>query len=99
MGNAPRMPGSCDRGGDQGVRGDSDCSRISGLRVEPRRYRAMRESARGEPIAVSGLNRTNPAIGFPARRSEPITLTASSPEAVRGELICFALDQIAAARG
>jgi len=59
----------------------------------------MRESARGEPIAVSGLNWTNPAIGFPPRRSEPITLTASSPEAVRGELICFALDQMAAARG
>jgi hypothetical protein len=42
-------PQGCDRGDDQRVRGGSDCSRISGLEVEPLGLRAMRESARGEP--------------------------------------------------
>jgi hypothetical protein len=48
-------PQGRDRGDDQRVRGDSDCSRISGLEVEPLGLRAMREATRGEPIAVRGL--------------------------------------------
>jgi hypothetical protein len=34
--------------------------------------RAMRESARGEPISASGLRWASEVIGFPSRRSDPI---------------------------
>ena len=50
----------------------TDCSRISGLSLEPQRLRAKMEVARGEPIAANDLNRVTVVIGFPSRRSGPV---------------------------